>query len=360
MAEIAEVFDDWRRLIERIEAEGGLTLLLGATDSGKTTLATWLARTLVGGGRKVAVLDGDIGQSTIGPPATVGLAFLSAGASDQDPVPAALRFVGAVSPAEQMLPLAVAIKRLADKAAAMGAEVILVDTTGLVLGPVGRGLKFHKIELLQPRHVIALQRADELEPILRPFAGRGRMIVHRLPVGSYVKARSWQARRAYRAQRFGDYFRDAPSIEIALRDVAVQGTWLAGERGLDRSDLLSLSTELNTPVLDGRRAHDRAFLLVEGEPSGDGLALARARLGVAVLTITEVGALRGTLLGLADHDNELVSLGLLQRVDPSSGRLLCLTPCRDAAKIRIVHVGALRLDPSGEELVEAIGRDVRP
>lgn len=298
MSGIIEVPDAWRTLSARIDAEGGLTLLLGTSDSGKTTLARWLLGALSAAGRRVAFVDGDIGQSTLGPPATAGLALATPTSTDPNPRPISLRFVGAVSPAEHMLPLAVALKRLAGKAHAMGAQILLVDTTGLVLGPVGCHLKFHKIELLAPQHLVAVQRDRELEPILRLFEGRKGMAISRLSVSPHVTPRSPQARRTYRAQRFFDYFQASSSLELSLHDVGIQGSWVQGGRELDRSEL------------------------------------------------------QGLLLGLADAENELLALGLLQDLDPATGRLLCLTPLADRATVRIVHFGSLRLEPSGQELGE--------
>ncbi len=357
---VIEVPHAWRTLSERIVAEGGVTLLLGRSDSGKTTLARWLLSTLTAAGRRVAFLDGDVGQSTLGPPATAGLAFATAPPADQPLHPISLRFVGAVSPAGHMLPLAVALKRLAEKAYAMGAEVLLVDTTGLVLGPLGRRLKFHKIELLAPHHLIALQREGELEPILRLFEGRKGMAVSRLPISAEITPRTPQARRAYRAQRFFDHFHASSPLELSLHDVAVLGSWMQAGEGLARSELRALSMELRTSVLGGERGDDEAFLLVQGEPSAEGLPPAKSRLGVSVLHITELDAIRGLLLGLTDQENELLALGLLQHLDPATGRLVCLTPLGDRAAIRNVHFGSLCLDPSGQEVADPIAQRVMP
>lgn len=360
MSGLIEVPDAWRALSGRIGAEGGLTLLLGTSDSGKTTLARWLVRTLTSAGRRVALLDGDIGQSTLGPPATAGLALYTAPPADADLPPLALRFVGAVSPAQQMLPLAVALKRLAEKAYAIGAGVLLVDTTGLVLGPLGHRLKFHKIELLAPQHLVALQKDAELEPILRLFESRKGLAISRIPMSPHIIPRTPQARRFYRAQRFFDYFQASSPLELSLREVGVQGSWMQGGRVLDVSELRGLSKELGTPVLGGERGDDEAFLLVQGEPLPEGLSLAKNRLGVLVLRIIESDAIRGLLLGLADDENGLLALGLLQDLDPTTGRLVCLTPLGERGAVRIVHFGSLRLEPSGQELGEIDIYPVRP
>lgn len=306
MSGVIEVPETWRLLASRLEGEGGLAMLLGASDSGKTTLTRWLLRTLTAAGRRVAFLDGDVGQSTLGPPATAGLALVLPGSTELPLVPLALRFVGAVSPAEAMLPLACALERLAEKAYALGAEVLLVDTTGLVLGPLGCRLKFHKIELLAPYHLIALQRESELEPILRLFEGRKGMTICRLPVSPYATLRSHVARRRYRTERFGEYFQASSALTLSLHQVGLLG-----------------------------------------EPWLDELSLTKDQLDAAI---------RGLLLGLADEENELLALGLLQEVDLASGRLVCLTPWKEPERVRLVHFGALRLDPSGEELGETTGR----
>ena len=54
-------------------AAARVTLVLGATDAGKTTLVTRVAGALAGAGHAVAVVDADLGQSHVGPPTTVGL-----------------------------------------------------------------------------------------------------------------------------------------------------------------------------------------------------------------------------------------------------------------------------------------------
>ena len=54
-----------------------VVLLLGKIDSGKSSYCTYLVNKLVNGKCRVAVLDGDLGQSDIGPSGTVGYALIS-------------------------------------------------------------------------------------------------------------------------------------------------------------------------------------------------------------------------------------------------------------------------------------------
>jgi polynucleotide 5'-hydroxyl-kinase GRC3/NOL9 len=120
-------------------------------------------------GRTVAYLDTDIGQTTVGPPTTIGLKYVN---SDADLTaealarPDAIYFVGDTSPQGHLLPLVVGAGKLAEDARRSGADVILVDTTGLIGGTLGQILKFHKLENLRPDWVVGFQRGEELEPIL--------------------------------------------------------------------------------------------------------------------------------------------------------------------------------------------------
>ncbi len=54
-----------------------IILILGKIDSGKSSFCTYLVNKLVSGKCRVAVLDGDLGQSDIGPSGTVGYGLTS-------------------------------------------------------------------------------------------------------------------------------------------------------------------------------------------------------------------------------------------------------------------------------------------
>jgi polynucleotide 5'-hydroxyl-kinase GRC3/NOL9 len=155
--------------VSRAAAHRGVILLLGGLDSGKTTLIRRIAAEGIRSGASVAVVDADVGQSTVGPPTTVGLRLCRSPA-DLEPDRLAkadeLAFVGSTSPQGHLLPLVVGARRLLDRARAEGAELVVVDTTGLVTGVYAQVLKFQKIELLQPDLVIGLARGQELDPLL--------------------------------------------------------------------------------------------------------------------------------------------------------------------------------------------------
>lgn len=161
-------------LRERVVGEQGVIMIIGAADSGKTTLARLLLRDAVAAGRTVAFVDADIAANTVGPPACVGLRWINT-VGDLDDLSRSddLRFVGATHPQGVVLPHVVAATALVNRARSQ-AEFVVLDTTGVVSGVVGQTLKYHLVELIEPALIIVMQRGSELEPtigMLQRFLG---------------------------------------------------------------------------------------------------------------------------------------------------------------------------------------------
>ena len=144
-------------------------VLFGGLDTGKTTLSRALLTAALEAGRPSAFIDADVGQKTVGPPATVTLKQLR-GPADLEPASLeqqdALWFVGSTSPEGHLLPVVTAVSSLFRQAKEGGADFVVVDSSGLVSGVYGQILKYHKVEMLRPDLVVGLQRGEELLPLL--------------------------------------------------------------------------------------------------------------------------------------------------------------------------------------------------
>ncbi|MEN8234448.1 MAG: Clp1/GlmU family protein [Actinomycetota bacterium] len=153
-------------LRDRVAEVSGVVMLIGAAETGKTSLAKLLALDALDAGRPVAYVDGDVASTVAGPPGCVGVKYIEA-PSDLDPsVPAAeMKFVGSTSPQGVVLPHVVAVASLVESARPQ-ADIIIVDTSSVVGGVVGQTLKYHLWELTQPALGVALQRGEELEPAI--------------------------------------------------------------------------------------------------------------------------------------------------------------------------------------------------
>lgn len=158
--------DPQHEALARQAATPGVTMLIGGLDTGKTTVAMDAVRFALAGGNRPVLVDADIGISTVGPPACVGLkVFQSEADIETAHEPDALHFVGAISSSRLVLQQVVATAAMVERARHLG-DVIIVDTTAVASGVSGETLKYHKAELCRPDRVIALQRGEEMEPVV--------------------------------------------------------------------------------------------------------------------------------------------------------------------------------------------------
>jgi polynucleotide 5'-hydroxyl-kinase GRC3/NOL9 len=246
-----------------------VVMVIGAAESGKTTFTAWLANQWHARGERVAIVDADVGQSEIGPPATVGLGAVRApltrsGDADVD----AFEFVGVTSPGKRPWQVAAATGRLVTRARTRFDRVI-VDTSGFVAGGFAAAVKQRKIAAVDPDVVVVIQVNDECEHLVRGVAGRDRPRLVRLPAIRGARARTVVARRQHREAALARYF--------------------AGARDL---------------TLDARRV---ALRSITGAP-------------VALAALVP-----GTLVGLRDADDRTLALGVITAADPAHGTVAVRT-----------------------------------
>ena len=201
--------DRHEEVVRSVAARGGVVALLGGLDSGKTTLGRVIGRIAVDQGKTVAFVDSDVSQSTVGPPSTIGLKVCRTAEDlqwDRMFEADVLYFVGSVAPQGHLLSLVSGTAMLLRKAQDLGADVIILDTSGLVSGVYGQVLKYHKLELTRPDIVIGLERGEELQPLYGIVQRFFSAEVVPLPVHSGVVPTSVDQRAENREDSMRRYF----------------------------------------------------------------------------------------------------------------------------------------------------------
>lgn len=313
----------WQRSAVQIARRRWRTVLvLGAADRGKSTYCHFLARELCRAGQAVAFVDADIGQKDIGPPATVSLGRAGSAAGLSGARLEAFYFVGHVNPVAHFLTIVIGTQRMV--LAAADAPFVIVDTVGLIHG-AGRALLGYEIEALDPDAIVALERGDELESLLR--AHRHRRIL-RLPVSERAVAKSARARRALRARAFRAHFAGAQDLELPLDDLVFQ-----------RWSLLN-----GTPLRDAR------FLYAERSADGViGVNEHGAAQHQRGLTVLPAGFERDLLCGIGDRAGRMQGLGIINRID-FRRRTVSVFTAVPRRRVRVVQPGDMHLARDGHEL----------
>jgi polynucleotide 5'-hydroxyl-kinase GRC3/NOL9 len=337
---------NWQAALEELQRARTI-LLLGATDTGKTTFLTWLGNNLLARQRRIAIVDADVGQSSLGPPTTIGLSLVAAPfQSLQDLRPAALYFVGSTSPRGHLLPMTVGTKRLVDRAHRLGVDHVVIDTCGFISAEGGQALKYYQIDLVNPDTVVCLQRGQECEPILLALRYRQQPRILRLWASPSSRRRSTEERRQHRAHALRRYFGQSKIVTLMWDDVNLLEAPIGSGAAL-KEESFSPRGPLQMPeILWAEQRDGELHVVLQSRLSpAAGAELARA-LGIRI-RIWLVEELHGTLLGLLDEVGEAVGIGVLRHIDFADHRLEVLT-AEGIQGVRGVHWSRTRMGPSGD------------
>jgi polynucleotide 5'-hydroxyl-kinase GRC3/NOL9 len=264
-----------------------LIMVMGGSDTGKTTLVESIVHLLSEQGT-VGIVDLDMGQSHIGPPATIAWGKAAQRFQGWEGVGVEeFYFTGTLTPVGNLLPSVVGARLMTERALSSCGKVV-VDTTGLIAEPAGRVLKQQKIDALSPDMILALERSGELGPILESFGFYKRPKIQRLRVPDQVTTKSMAKRSSYRLGKMEHYFRHASMREVPLEVVGIRFS-----RG----------------------------------PS---------RVGRAEL--------KNRIVSFRDEDNRDIALGIVRGIELKDNLLSVLTPLRSERKICAIVVGSTEID----------------
>jgi polynucleotide 5'-hydroxyl-kinase GRC3/NOL9 len=263
----------------------GVLLLLGAADTGKTTLLGALFKRLVRH-RPVALVDADIGQSHLGPPTTVGWSLRENSSGEAVELrPRGIAFVGDVTPMGHLLQLTAALALCVEQAR-RAANVVLIDTPGLVTGGAACSLWWTIQRLLRPERIIAIQRTHELDEVLGGLQ-TGLSRVDRVKTPARFRRKSPEARQEHRRRLFEAYFRGGTTYTLSLKGRAVRS-------------VLRMTPE-NVP---------------------------------------------GHVVGLTDAAGQDMAVGVIERWQPRPAKMTIRAPQVDIRRVRCLTIGNARVETS--------------
>ncbi len=310
------------QLLHRISPRS-VVLVLGATDVGKTTLIRQLHQRLGG-----EVIDADVGQSWLGPPACI-----SRGRVSHERVHVSLSyFVGDISPRGNFLQVLSGVAYCLRDAA----RPVLIDTDGYITGEAARAYKSELIQLVRPDLLVLLHRAGELS-YYKLYAHHGITVIE-VPV-THTGSKSRQERIQAREAAFRDYFQSARLRQWSLAKLGVERSLIGHGEPLD---VTLLSNLLACPVRAAWRLPPTAMLVVERWPFS--AAEAQRALGVESLSVLLWEDLKDSLVSCC-VGGHLAGLGIVHEL---SGETISIwTPVERATTIQW---GSLKVFPDGRHL----------
>lgn len=318
-------------------------MIIGGTDSGKTTTMVFFANELLSLGFRIAVIDSDIGQKGILPPATITLGFPDRLFSSPDEItPYKHYFIGSITPNQFFGEMITGVRVLVDEALKK-ADVILIDTTGFVHDS-GVDLKRMKIEAIKPDIILALERENELEPVLKPFENKIR--IFKLKVSENIRKHSREERREIRRKKWRTYFKNSKSYLLNLNEYHISGTSLFRGEEMGEEEKRLLESLFKWLIIYGVKTGGRYFVVKVD------LVNFPRQVDRNTLHYIDFERLSNLIVGLIDDKGFCVGLGILKAINFKEKTIEVLTPLPEdgMGKVREIRFGRIRVREDGEEL----------
>jgi polynucleotide 5'-hydroxyl-kinase GRC3/NOL9 len=296
-------------------------VLIGPTDSGKSTLASWVANKVALRGAVAYYLTTDVGQNEVFCPAFVSLARArppvipgySESFTDVKPC-----FVGSFTPSDSVdryVECAVELARMAD-------GPLVVDTDGWV-SREGVRVKARIAEEIGADVIVAVGLDDVVVEQLRSARGAEVVKLTRLVEG---RVKTVEERRIHRERLLTLRLLGARQVKVRVDDVEVDGTPLFKGKPLDYGTVRSINPKL-----------------VYAEQHGE-------RIVAVYRGATQPINIDGTLLPLeweknliaAVHCGNQVKPGVVERIDYRTRSIVVRTPCSE--RINRIEIGKVKVE----------------
>ncbi|MGB9718285.1 MAG: Clp1/GlmU family protein [Thermoproteota archaeon] len=326
----------WVEAAEKTAAEEkGVVIVVGETDSGKTSLATFLVNYYLNFHGEVGIVDSDPGQNDLGIPGTVSAGVVNKGLSDLSQVkPEVIEFVGFTAPESGVEELKEAVSTVLKRLRERGVEKIVLNTDGWA-DSKGLGFKAELIRAVKPSFVVSLLEGEKALVFTKTVDPGARMI--QVEKSCYVKRRSRMHRRTLRMLNYRRHFARPRLVKKLLSEtVFLNHPFLKGEAAQAPGELGGLGFE----ALETRLYMGTLYVRIRGETE-EPVTLNLS--GKRVVILGEDWE-KGLLVGLG-RDSRIIGVGIIESL--SGGEVTVKTPLTTG--FDTVKLGEIKLDASFNE-----------
>ena len=322
-------------------------LVMGGVDSGKTSFCTYLANKALKRRRKIAIIDGDLGQSDIGPPSTIGFSLVTTPIKDLFEMEAEnAYFVGLTSPSRAVNKVIEGLNTLKGRVLETGINFLIINTDGWIEGEDAVRYKVRLTERVAPDIVVGIQQGNELAPILTALKGMKTLIIDSPPV---IHKRNRGKRKVLRELSYKKYLKEARVQSFPLNRVRVEGAPFGTGVPLTIEQMEEVRKSLGISLVYGEETPTTVFVVLKEDQWVNEKLVQKIEegFGKTVKAIRE-GEEQGLLLALLDAPGNFLGIGVLCGVDYKRRVMKVYTPV--SGNVSTIHVGQMKLDKRGGEI----------
>jgi polynucleotide 5'-hydroxyl-kinase GRC3/NOL9 len=333
----------------KIQSTPVTAIVLGTVDSGKTSFCTYLINRLLREKKKVAILDGDLGQSDIGPPCTVAYSLVTKPITDLFNLDAKNAFfVGVTSPNTAINKVIEGLTSLKKEILTSDPDFIVINTDGWVEEEEAVNYKVQLVKELDPDVIFCIQQKDELTPFLNTLE---KFITIVVDSPSAIKQRSREKRRSLRELGYMKYLRNAKVQSLPLSWLKIEENELFGLSGTyeNTKQARKMYELLGMKPLHFAELKDRICIVIGRRRwiNEDNIKKAEEVAKKKIVVIRK-GEEEGLLMASYNVERKFLGIGILQEVDYARKTLKIFTPV--AKEIAIVALGKVKLDKNLREI----------
>jgi polynucleotide 5'-hydroxyl-kinase GRC3/NOL9 len=333
----------------KIQSTPVTAIVLGTVDSGKTSFCTYLINRLLREKKKVAILDGDLGQSDIGPPSTVAYTFVTKSITDLFNLEAKNAFfVGVTSPNTAVNKVIEGLTSLKKEILTSDPDFIIINTDGWVKEEEAVNYKVQLVKELNPDITFCIQQKDELAPIINTFEKYTTIAVDS---PSAIKQRSVEKRRSLRELGYMKYLRNAKVQSLLLSWLKIEENDPFGLSGTyeNTRQASKIYELLGMKPLHLAELKDKIYIVIGRRRwIGEDNIKKAEEVSKKKIVVIRKGEEEGLVMASYNAERKFLGIGILQEVDYSRKTLKIFTPV--AKEIAIVALGKVKLDKNLREI----------
>jgi len=336
-----------------IQTKPVTAIVLGTVDSGKTSFCTYLMNRLLNEKHKVAILDGDLGQSDIGPPCTLAYAFVSKHVTDLFNLEAKNAFfVGVTSPSKAVEKVIQGMTLLYAEMLSGNPDFVVINSDGWVEGEEAIAYKVQLIEKINPGIIYCIQQDEKLKPLLEAVKDFKTVVIDSPQT---IKQRSREKRRSLRELGYIKYLKNArvQSIPVSWLKIESDEILAPGKNFGDKRREREIYELLGMKPLYMVELRDKIYVVIGRNRwiNPENIKRTEETVGKKVV-VTFKGDEKGLLLALYNDERKFLGIGVLREID--YGRRVVKIFTSVSSGISTVAFGKVKLDENLKEVAPPV------
>jgi len=322
-------------------------LVLGSVDVGKSTFALMCANHILSMGVKpVAIVDGDLGQTDIGPPGALSYTLLDKPTVDlfnfrfEEAV-----FIGSLTPYQIVDKIVESLTYLKSRASSRS-KAIIVNTDGWFTVEA-IPYKARIVERLRPKATVIIDGDIDLS-LIEDIAKSSGSTVIRIPPPKYIRGKSRSDRKGRRELCYRKYFIDPAVRKIPVTWVRFIDSPIGLGATLQMDKLREISADLGLECIYGEHTGSTLYIIARID-SEDYMEIEYG--GVKGIVIPD-SLIKGLLMGVYDQTGVFRGLAILKSIfmEGDRGVVELITSYRGS--IGCLKPGSVRLDENFKEVAK--------